>query len=63
MLPRGCSPGALDGQRNQVLIADKVWTPSPQEGAAQLARAVQWYGGRVDVMQIGVTTWVQATAH
>ena len=43
---------ALDGQRDQVLIADKVWTPSPQEGAAQLARAVQWYGGRVDVMQI-----------
>ena len=21
--------GALDGQRDQVLIADKVWTPSP----------------------------------
>ncbi len=44
--------GALDGQRNQVVIADKIWTPSPQEGAAQLARAVAWYGGRVDLMQI-----------
>jgi aryl-alcohol dehydrogenase-like predicted oxidoreductase len=31
---------ALDGQRDQVLIADKIWTPSAQEGAAQLARAV-----------------------
>jgi aryl-alcohol dehydrogenase-like predicted oxidoreductase len=43
---------ALDGERDQVVIADKVWTPSPEEGRAQLARAVQWYGGRVDVMQI-----------
>jgi aryl-alcohol dehydrogenase-like predicted oxidoreductase len=44
--------GALDGDRDQVLIADKVWTPSPEEGEAQLARAVEWYGGRVDLMQI-----------
>ncbi len=43
---------ALEGQRDQVVIADKVWTPSPQEGRAQLARAVEWYGGRVDIMQI-----------
>ncbi len=43
---------ALDGQRSQVLIADKIWTPSPQEGAEQLARAVDWYGGRADLMQI-----------
>ena len=43
---------ALDGKRDQVVIADKVWTPSPQEGEAQLARAVDWYGGRVDLMQI-----------
>ena len=44
--------GALDGQRGQVIIADKIWTPSAQEGAAQLARAVDWYGGHVDLMQI-----------
>ena len=43
---------ALDGQRGQVVIADKVWTPSAEEGAAQLSRAVAWYGGRVDLMQI-----------
>src|ERR1700748_2377144 len=43
---------ALDGRRGQVLIADKVWTPSAKEGAAQLARAVDWYGGRVALMQI-----------
>jgi len=44
--------GALDGQRDQVIIADKIWTPSAEEGAAQLSRAVAWYGGRVDLMQI-----------
>jgi aryl-alcohol dehydrogenase-like predicted oxidoreductase len=43
---------ALGGKRHQVLIADKVWTPSPEEGVAQLARAVDWYGGRVDLVQI-----------
>jgi diketogulonate reductase-like aldo/keto reductase len=43
---------ALDGQRGQVFIADKVWTPSAEEGAAQLSRAVDWYGGTVDLMQI-----------
>ena len=43
---------ALDGQRGQVPIAGKIWTPSAQEGAAQLGRAVAWYGGRAGLMQI-----------
>jgi aryl-alcohol dehydrogenase-like predicted oxidoreductase len=42
----------LDGHRGQVFVADKAWTPSAEEGAAQLSRAVDWYGGRVDLMQI-----------
>jgi hypothetical protein len=44
--------GVLDGQRGQVVIAGRIWTPSPEEGAAQLARAMAWYGGRGDLMQI-----------
>ena len=49
---------ALAGQRGQVIIADKIWTPSAQQGAAQLARAVDWYGGRVDLMQIhNLVSW------
>src|SRR5690349_1310151 len=49
---------ALDGQRDQVIIADKIWTPSAEEGAAQLARAAAWYGGRVDLMQIhNLVSW------
>jgi aryl-alcohol dehydrogenase-like predicted oxidoreductase len=43
---------ALDGKRDQVVVADKIWTPSPEEGVVQLARAMNWYGGRVDLMQI-----------
>jgi aryl-alcohol dehydrogenase-like predicted oxidoreductase len=43
---------ALDGRRDRVVVADKVWTSSPEEGVTQLARAVDWYGGRVDLMQI-----------
>jgi len=43
---------ALDSQRDQVLIADKIWAPSPREGVARLGRAVDWYGGRVDLVQI-----------
>jgi aryl-alcohol dehydrogenase-like predicted oxidoreductase len=42
----------LADKRDQVFVADKIWTPSPQEGAAQLDRAVNWYGGQVDLMQI-----------
>jgi diketogulonate reductase-like aldo/keto reductase len=49
---------ALDGRRDEAFIADKIWTPSEQEGAAQLARAVDWYGGRVDLMQIhNLVSW------
>ena len=43
---------ALDGRRDEVFIADKIWTPSAEQGAAQLSRAAAWYGGRVDLMQI-----------
>jgi aryl-alcohol dehydrogenase-like predicted oxidoreductase len=43
---------AIDGRRDHSFVADKIWTPSRQEGVAQLARAVDWYGGHVDLMQI-----------
>jgi hypothetical protein len=33
--------GALDGRRGEAVVAGKIWTPSEQEGAAQLARAVR----------------------
>jgi diketogulonate reductase-like aldo/keto reductase len=43
---------ALAGRRDEALVATKIWTSSLREGRAQLERAVAWYEGRVDVMQI-----------
>ena len=45
--------GALNGQgATPGLHRRQDLRPVPTEGAAQLARAVAWYGGRVDLMQI-----------
>jgi aryl-alcohol dehydrogenase-like predicted oxidoreductase len=43
---------ALGDRRAEVLVATKVWTPDPAEGAAQVRRALGWYGGRVDLYQV-----------
>jgi aryl-alcohol dehydrogenase-like predicted oxidoreductase len=44
--------GAIAGRRDGVLVADKVWTPDPAEGRQQIARALGWFGGRIDIYQI-----------
>ena len=44
--------GAIAGRRDAVLIADKIWATHAAEGTQQIARALGWYGGRVDVYQI-----------
>jgi aryl-alcohol dehydrogenase-like predicted oxidoreductase len=44
--------GALGGRRDGVLVADKVWAPDAAEGREQIARALGWYGGRIDIYQI-----------
>jgi aryl-alcohol dehydrogenase-like predicted oxidoreductase len=42
----------MGARRNGALIADKLWTPDDAEAKRQAARALQWYGGRVDVYQV-----------
>ena len=50
--------GALSGRREEVLVADKVWTPSGAEAKAQIGRALAWYGGRVDIYQVhNLVSW------
>lgn len=44
--------GAIAGRRDGVLIADKIWARGAAEGREQIARALGWYGGRVDIYQI-----------
>jgi diketogulonate reductase-like aldo/keto reductase len=43
---------ALDGKRDDAIVATKIWANSIEEGRDQLARQLDWYGGRVDVEQI-----------
>ena len=43
---------ALGGRREEAIVATKVWTHDALEGRRQVARALAWYGGRVDVYQI-----------
>jgi len=43
---------AVDGRREKVLIADKVWASSAGEAREQIRRSMDWYGGRVDIYQI-----------
>ena len=55
--------GALRSRRREAFVATKVWTPSPSEGEEQLARAVDWFGGRVDLMQIhNLVAWEEHLA-
>jgi diketogulonate reductase-like aldo/keto reductase len=43
---------ALDGRRDDALVATKIWAQSVDEGRAQFARHLELYGGRVDVEQV-----------
>jgi diketogulonate reductase-like aldo/keto reductase len=42
---------ALEGKRDQAVVATKIWTPSPEEGERQLARQLEWFG-HVEIEQI-----------
>lgn len=43
---------AMGTRRDAALVADKVWTSDDGEAERQIARALRWYGGRVDVYQV-----------
>jgi aryl-alcohol dehydrogenase-like predicted oxidoreductase len=43
---------ALGDRRPRVLVATKVWASSAREGREQIRRALDWYGGVVDLYQI-----------
>jgi aryl-alcohol dehydrogenase-like predicted oxidoreductase len=42
---------ALEGRRDGVTVATKIWTPSPEEAREQLQRQYGWFG-RVELEQI-----------
>ena len=43
---------ALSGRRSSAIVATKIWTPSAETGEAQAARALEWYGGSIDIYQV-----------
>jgi aryl-alcohol dehydrogenase-like predicted oxidoreductase len=43
---------ALDGRRNRAQVFTKVWTPDDDEARRQIDRALEWFGGRVDLYQV-----------
>jgi diketogulonate reductase-like aldo/keto reductase len=43
---------ALAGVRSEAIVATKIWTDSVEEGRAQLAHQLDWFGGRLEVEQI-----------
>jgi diketogulonate reductase-like aldo/keto reductase len=43
---------ALDGLRDESIVATKIWANSIEEGHEQYARQLEWYGGRVEVEQV-----------
>jgi aryl-alcohol dehydrogenase-like predicted oxidoreductase len=43
---------ALSDRRSSAIVATKIWTPSVETGEAQAARALEWYGGSIDIYQV-----------
>ena len=43
---------ALRPHRDEAIVADKVWAASVEEGKRQVARALDLYGGEVEVFQV-----------
>jgi diketogulonate reductase-like aldo/keto reductase len=48
---------ALDGRRDDAIVATKIWTPSMREGQTQFARQIQFFG-RVEAEQVhNLVSW------
>ncbi len=43
---------ALEGRRDRVMVATKVWTPSGAEGRRQAERALRFFGGHIELYQL-----------
>ena len=43
---------ALAGRRAEAVVATKIWAASLEEGRAQFAQQLEWFGGFVDVLQV-----------
>lgn len=44
--------GSLSSARSRALVATKIWTSTSAEGRRQARRALEFFGGRVDLYQV-----------
>jgi diketogulonate reductase-like aldo/keto reductase len=42
----------LGSRRDEAFVATKLWTPDDAEARRQAKRAIEWYGGHVDLYQV-----------
>lgn len=51
---------ALEGRRDDAIVATKIWTPSEEEGKRQFDAQLAFYGARVDIEQIhNLVSWTE----
>ena len=51
---------AVNGRRDDIFIASKIWTPSQEQGRVQLEAQLGFFGGRVDLEQVhNLVAWEQ----
>ncbi len=49
---------AVRPERERALIATKVWAPTVEEGRRQIARALEFFGGRIELYQVhNLVSW------
>jgi aryl-alcohol dehydrogenase-like predicted oxidoreductase len=54
---------ALAGRRDRAIVATKVWTASDREAEQQIARALGFFGGHVDIYQVhNLLAWPKRVA-
>jgi diketogulonate reductase-like aldo/keto reductase len=54
---------ALDGRRDEVAVATKIWANDVDEGRVQFANQLDWYGGHVEIEQVhNLLNWVDHVA-
>ena len=54
---------ALDGRRDQALVATKVWTEDDREADRQIQRALSYYANTIDIYQVhNLVAWEKRLA-
>ena len=54
---------AIEGRREDVLVATKVWASRDREAEGQIRNALTWFGGRVDLYQVhNLVAWPERLA-